>query len=111
MLMCGIPSITLLGEKTDYASILQRTERLAEFGQEPAAFARLLQPVLQEFCNTFDAAKPNQDFWGRICHYQSGGSGPSYLGGWMTAFAVWGEKGQWQGGNLQDIEKPVNATE
>jgi Domain of unknown function (DUF4419) len=109
--MCGIPSITLLGEKEDYDSILQRTERLAEFGEEPRFFARLLQPVLKEFGDAFDAAAsgrvPNEDFWGRICHYQAGGSGPSYLGGWIGAFCVWGEKGEWQGGSLQDIEKPL----
>jgi len=109
--MCGIPSITLLGEREDYSSILQRIERLGEFGKEPSFFARLLRPVLKEFCDAFDASAngkvPNQDFWGCICHYETGGSGPSYLGGWIGAFAVWDDMGKWQGGSLEDIEKPL----
>lgn len=50
---------------------------------------------------------PNKDFWGSICHYKVGGSGPSYLGGWVSAFGVFDVKGKWQGGNLSDIEKPL----
>ena len=114
-LNCGIPSITLLGEKKDYHSILQRIEKLAEFGEEPRFFGRLLQPVLREFCDAFDAVAnggiPNIDFWSRICHYESGGSGPDWLGGWIGAFCVWNDKGEWQGQKLEDIEKPLKPHE
>ncbi|KAG8832675.1 hypothetical protein FRC17_000894 [Serendipita sp. 399] len=114
--LCGIPSITLLGEKEDYLSILLRLDRLEEFGQEPSAFAHFLRPVIKEFANAFDYVKeehtlPNPEFWGRICHRRSGGSGPTYLSGWITAFCVWGTEGKWQGGNLGDISKPLTEDE
>jgi hypothetical protein len=112
---CGIPSVTLLGEKKDYHSILQRIEKLAEFGEESRFFGRLLQPIMIEFCNAFDAVAsggiPNVDFWSRICHYKSNGSGPDWLGGWIGAFCVWNDKGEWQGQKLEDIEKPLQPHE
>lgn len=108
---CGIPSITLLGEKADYMSILERIERLAEFGEEPTIFGRLLKPVLQEFCNAFDGPDAlNHDFWSRICH-EEGGSGRSDLSGWITSFTVFSGKGNWLGQKLEDMEKPLNAGE
>ncbi|KAG8820174.1 hypothetical protein FRC17_010235 [Serendipita sp. 399] len=111
---CGIPSITLLGEKDDYLSILFRLDRFEEFGQEPTMFATFLRPILKEFVNAFDYQQegplPNPDFWGKICHRYDMGSGPTFLCGWMTAFAVWDRDGKWQGGDMSKINKPVEGT-
>ncbi|PVF95609.1 hypothetical protein CPB86DRAFT_710916, partial [Serendipita vermifera] len=108
---CGIPSITLQGTKEDYLSIYQRLDKLEEFGPEPTAFARLLRPVIKQFTAAFHAVEegktPDPDFWGRICHYHSGGSGPSYISGWLSVFCVWNKKGKWQGGNIDLIDEPV----
>ncbi|KAF2743072.1 hypothetical protein M011DRAFT_462029 [Sporormia fimetaria CBS 119925] len=46
---CGIPSVTLLGEKADWADMLKRLDKLEELGEEPKKFASLLRPVLQYF--------------------------------------------------------------
>ncbi|KAG8799840.1 hypothetical protein FRC17_007030, partial [Serendipita sp. 399] len=113
---CGIPSITLLGEKEDYLAILFRLDKLEEFGKEPTVFARFLRPILKEFVAAFDPVRegtctPNPEFWGKICHSHSGGSGPTWLGGWLTAFCVWNAEGKWQGGNLEDINKPLTSEE
>jgi hypothetical protein len=113
--LCGIPSITLLGTKEDYLAILLRLDKLDEFGHEPTVFAKLLRPVVKHFANAFDMIEegktPDPDFWGKICHYHSGGSGPSYISGWLSAFAVWTNKGKWQGGNMDLIEEPIPEEE
>jgi hypothetical protein len=46
---CGLPSVTLLGEKSDWEKILGRIERLPKFGDEPAEWYTLLKPVLTRF--------------------------------------------------------------
>ena len=43
MLLCGIPSVTLLGEKDDYEQILMRLEKLCEYGSEPTTFCNMLK--------------------------------------------------------------------
>jgi len=109
-LMCGIPSMTLLGEKGDYETILQKIDRLDEFGEEAATFARLLKPILAQFVLAFDVVAqdgtPDAEFWGRICHVHRGGSGPDYLAGWISAFCSWGKDGKWQGPQLDTITTP-----
>ncbi|KAG8820175.1 hypothetical protein FRC17_010236 [Serendipita sp. 399] len=111
---CGIPSITLLGEKDDYLSILFRLDRFEEFGEQPTMFATFLRPILKEFVNAFDyqqgGPSPNPDFWGKICHRYNGGSGPTFLCGWITAFAVWDRDGSWQGGDMSMVNQPVEGT-
>jgi hypothetical protein len=93
---CGIPSVTLLGERADYEDILQRLDKLPELGAETSTFADLLRPVLRNFIATFDKQKSDstRDFWSKIAHRSGGGSGPSYLGGWLTAFCFWDNKGK-----------------
>ncbi|OAG01023.1 uncharacterized protein CC84DRAFT_1168214 [Paraphaeosphaeria sporulosa] len=95
-LSCGIPSVTLLGKREDWENILQRLDTLPEFGAEPAAFADGLRPVLQGFIATFDGERTPEtlDFWGRIAHRTFGGSGPTYLSGWITAFCFWDADGK-----------------
>jgi hypothetical protein len=95
-LMCGIPTVTLLGERADYEDILKRLEKLPELGPEASTFADLLRPVLRNFIATFDPEQStvSHDFWSKIAHHLGGGSGPSYLGGWLTAFCFWNDKGE-----------------
>ena len=95
-ILCGLPSITLLGEKKDWELILGRLEKLSSVGEEPSLFGRLLKPVVQRFVKSFDepVGKEVLEFWGQIAHHVSGGSGPSYYSGWITAFCFWDEKGK-----------------
>jgi hypothetical protein len=46
---CGLPSVTLLGEKSDYELIARRLEKLCTYGNQPTEFCRLLQPILRRF--------------------------------------------------------------
>jgi len=91
---CGIPSVTLLGEKQDYEEILARLEKLSQYGEEPAEFRAGLVPVLDGMVRTFDAAKGEEvkRFWETICDYE-GGSGMNYYSGWIVAFCFWDDKG------------------
>ncbi|KAF9525533.1 hypothetical protein CPB83DRAFT_546657 [Crepidotus variabilis] len=110
-LRCGIPSITLNGSKEDWSSVVLRLDKLASFGQEPAAFAELLRPVLLRFVQAFDKNELGEvqdiDFWSKICHVATGGSGPPHLSGWLTAFCVWNQDGQWMGPKLP--RQPANT--
>ncbi|KAL8923614.1 MAG: hypothetical protein Q9208_004561 [Pyrenodesmia sp. 3 TL-2023] len=90
------PSVTLLGNKEDWELILTRLEKLKEYGEEPTQFCNLLQPVVSRFVGSFDnpTADETTGFWQRIAHYSSGGSGPSYYSGWITAFCFWDKDGK-----------------
>jgi hypothetical protein len=100
---CGIPKVTILGSKTDWETILERIDKLKEYGQETTAWHALLRPVLLRFCQVFDdgvaESRENCEFWQRVCH-ATGGSGVTWLSGWITAFCVFDEKGNWQGDDL-----------
>ena len=95
MLLCGIPSVTLLGNRDDYEDILSRLDKLEELGEQTTDFAMLLRPVLRNFIASFDdiMTAETQDFWSKIAHYE-GGSGISRLTGWLTAFCFWRNDGE-----------------
>ncbi|THU90809.1 hypothetical protein K435DRAFT_968487 [Dendrothele bispora CBS 962.96] len=98
-LKCGIPKVTLEGEKADWEHLLARVEKLKEFGEEPTLWYNLLRPILTRFIRAFDdpSGQENIDFWNKVAHKGSMGSGPTYLSGWITAFCAWNEDGQWIG--------------
>ncbi|KAF8152210.1 hypothetical protein B0H34DRAFT_677611 [Crassisporium funariophilum] len=104
-LTCGIPSVTLEGEKADWENLLARLDKLDSFGAEPTAWAALLRPIVSRFVSAFNGA-PDVDFWNRVCHYHPQGSGPTYLSGWITAFCVWTSAGEWQGLSLAHPQTP-----
>jgi len=103
-LICGLPHVTLLGEKDDWEQIVRRIEKLKEYGPETTAWYRLLKPVVTRFARAFDDgvtdSADNHDFWNRVAHWQSMGSGPTYLSGWITAFCVFSDEGKWLGDDL-----------
>jgi hypothetical protein len=102
---CGIPRVTLLGDRSDWEDILARIERLKEYGPETKTWYRLLQPVLRRFVLSFDEGyaenSENLEFWQRVAHHVGGGSGETtYLRGWIAAFGVFDSNGKWIGGSL-----------
>ncbi len=103
-LRCGIPHVTLLGEKDDWEQIVRRIEKLKEYGPETTAWYHLLKPVVTRFARAFDIdvadSADNREFWNRVVHWRSGGSGPTYLSGWITAFCAFDNQGKWLGGGL-----------
>lgn len=105
-----MPAVTLLGEKADYEIILTKLDKLEELGIEAKAFTSLLRPIIYGFIATFDAISagvdPNMDFWGKICHEHSMGSGSNVLSGWLTAFCAWDKDGKWQLSTLDSVIPP-----
>ena len=98
-LLCGLPSITLLGSIDDWKLLRGKVDRLLEFDTKDGLMKKwleLLTVVLDEFVET-KSGVDNMEFWDRICHYSGGGSGPTYLSGWITTFGVFDKDGKWQG--------------
>ncbi|KAJ7764166.1 hypothetical protein DFH07DRAFT_902933 [Mycena maculata] len=108
---CGIPRVTLEGERSDWVDILGRLEKLKEYGLEAIAWYHLLRPVITRFVAAFDApaSAENVAFWQRVAHYVPGGSGfGAYYNGWISAFTAFSKKGEWIGHTL-DTETSAPA--
>ncbi|CAG9989359.1 unnamed protein product [Clonostachys byssicola] len=93
--LCGIPSVTLLGQREDWVKIRNRLDKIKQFSAEPTMFAERLITVVNNLIIAFD--KPTdpsvKEFFGKIAHWMDGGSGISWLSGWITAFCAWGFDG------------------
>ncbi|KAK8093886.1 hypothetical protein PG997_000571 [Apiospora hydei] len=96
--VCGIPSVTLLGEHADYEKILHRLDRLCEFGEEPTQFCAQLRPILRRCVRSFDAPEDDaiKEFWNNICTIHAMGCGGTehYYTSWITAFCFWQARGE-----------------
>lgn len=97
--LCGIPSVTLEGEKADWERLYKRLERLPELGPEPEQWAAMLRPILRRFVEAFDG-NPDVAFWERVVKID-GICALDTLSGWITAFCVWDADGKWLGPRLK----------
>ena len=89
-LRCGIPKVTLEGEKKDWEAIPHCLEHLKKYGTQTIAWYHLLRPVLSRFVTAYDdhpTHADNLDFWNKAAHRELG-SGPQWLSGWITAFCL-----------------------
>jgi hypothetical protein len=91
-LMCGIPEVTLLGTLQDWENLHVRVGRLATFGPVCEKWGNMLMKITNQFVES-KKGNVDLDFWGKVCHYSGGGSGPTYLSGWITAFCVFDNSG------------------
>ena len=93
---CGIPSVTLLGEKQDWESLRAKLWRLPSLGVEPGIWSKQLDQVVGSMITCFDTDKQAQsiDFWQKIAHFHNMGSGLTYLSGSITAFCFWSSEGK-----------------
>ncbi|KAK4159265.1 hypothetical protein QBC43DRAFT_381980 [Cladorrhinum sp. PSN259] len=108
-IICGLPSVTLLGSREDWVKLQQKLERLPEFGKEPAEYYARLRPIFKRFVNTFDApdSEETTGFWNSIVfasHSSVCGAAPLDISGWITGFLYWNDQGlPW--------ERPSNASQ
>lgn len=90
-IICGFPTVELLGEKADYEAILGRLDKLEEYGAEPSQFAALLRPVLRRFVRSFEAPEAEDvvKFWRTAFDLDDSVCGITTYTGWITAFTFW----------------------
>ncbi|PHH80035.1 hypothetical protein CDD80_3024 [Ophiocordyceps camponoti-rufipedis] len=95
---CGLPSVTLLGTRADWAALLEKLERFELLGEEPAEYARVLRPILKGFIETWDdpEAESTKEFWSKIVNgrRQVACGGSAYVTGWITGFYYWDRNGK-----------------
>lgn len=96
---CGLPSVTLLGDRQDWEEILHRLAKFAHYGSEPAQWADRLRPVLKNMLLTFDEPESEQvkQFWLHVVQEEGqagSGRGDKTLSGWITAFTFWDQDGK-----------------
>lgn len=92
-LRCGLPAVTLEGTLEDWKNIRKGAEKIKEIAaSSPSTIAshltkwyEILTPVLEEFIKTYEG-KVDKNFWQSIANYVGGGSGPTYLTGWINVF-------------------------
>jgi hypothetical protein len=107
----AIPRVTIEGERSDWANILERLEKLKEYGLETTAWYHLLHPVVSRFVGAFDdhTSGENVDFWQRVAHYIPGGSGfPGCYTGWISAFTAFNKEGMWIGNELKGVRTYIS---
>jgi hypothetical protein len=104
-IQCGIPRVRLEGERKDWENILERLEKLKEYGLQSIAWYHLFVPIVSRFVKAFNEPNgmENVDFWQRVAHYNGGGSGPTWVSGWITAFCVFDAQGRWLGHRFREL--------
>ncbi|CRK20906.1 hypothetical protein BN1708_012973 [Verticillium longisporum] len=98
-IICGFPSVTLQGGKSDWEALLDKLARLPEFGEEATAYAERLRPILKRFIKSFDEPDSSEtvQFWNDIVSARSEffcGAPPFYMSGWITGFYYWNDRGE-----------------
>ncbi len=110
-LKCNLPRVTLEGERVDWIKIQERIKFLRSFEKETVLhkWADVLEHVIQYFIDAFDekvdGKTDSSGFWNRIATQTGGGSGPSYLEGWILAFYPFDDKGKYCLNSLANIRK------
>ncbi|RDA94119.1 hypothetical protein CP533_6603 [Ophiocordyceps camponoti-saundersi (nom. inval.)] len=96
--ICGIPSVTLLGTKEDWVALLKKLDLLSEFGEEPSEYASVLRPIFTGFVQSWEhpKSKETKDFWSKIAvgNVPLGCGSMPIVSGWITGFYYWDATGQ-----------------
>ena len=80
--LCGIPEITIKGNKEDYNKILLSLESLRKYGLD--WWIDKLMPIIEQFILALEG-QPNYDFWSSI-YKQKNKSGGPFITGWISNF-------------------------
>lgn len=98
---CGIPEITLLGERDDWVKIQERLGKLLLWGDEAKDYHRYLTPIFRNIVASFNdpASETVVSFWETMVsrHGPDGMSGAKpypYITGWITGLFLWNTDGK-----------------
>ena len=88
----------MLGTVDDWILLRTKIERLAEFDDEDDPIAAEWLVLLLVICNnlvesTKNGSHNNLWFWDTIVSHHGGGSGPSYVSGWVSTFSFFNKDG------------------
>lgn len=93
-LRCGIPEVTLKGTVEDWVDMQTRAKKVvALFGIADADGVNHLQvwgdsiDQMMGYMAESRKGNPSLTFWDTVAHRSGGGSGPTYLSGWVTLFS------------------------
>lgn len=106
-LKCGIPKVELLGTEEDYVKLLRIVDTLLKFDNDEkwmTSWHAMMRPIFEKLLQIKKGQDDGQDFFSCVCSYQRGGSGPSYLSGWITTFCCFDKDGEWQVKKLEDCD-------
>ncbi|KAJ7673968.1 hypothetical protein DFH06DRAFT_910992, partial [Mycena polygramma] len=109
---CGIPRVTLEGERADWELLVTRLEtlktRYKDFGLPVVAWYHLLLPVLTHFAAAFDDPEgaENREFWSGVvlAKDEGGKKSDGKLSGWITALCAFSVDGRWFG---PEVNTPI----
>lgn len=98
-IICGLPSVSLLGELSDWEALLAKLDRLPDFGAGPARYKARLLPVLSRFVESYKNPESAEvrKFWNSIVRSSTSGmcgQPPVMISGWITAFFFWTADGK-----------------
>ncbi|KAF8451467.1 hypothetical protein BDZ91DRAFT_768402 [Kalaharituber pfeilii] len=110
-------SVTLQGDKADWATLLAKIEKLRGYNAETVMWYHMLEPVLSRFVRAFDDpdGEWNREFWNRAATTETprpGSGATTYLTGWLTAFIPFDNEGKWQLVScFEDVIQPIPQSE
>lgn len=98
---CGIPEITILGERDDWVKIQNRLDKLLLWGDEAKEYHKYLTPIFKNIVASFDdpASEAVVTFWKTMVSHHgpsgdSGGKPYPYITGWITGLFLWNNDGK-----------------
>lgn len=106
-ILCGIPSVTLLGEESDWQKILVRIDYLSRFAEKHPELGKwklVLETIVEKMVQTFRSPDSPDvvRFWQCAVHaYQDDYYEEKHISGWLLAFCFWDAEGRLLAGNFQ----------
>ncbi|CBJ33385.1 conserved unknown protein [Ectocarpus siliculosus] len=104
---CGLPSVTLMGTVQDWKLLRAKVERLLDFeviDNPEGDVMEVWVGYLRKVCDGFVESAEHPDstetlqFWDKVVSHIGGGSGVSYITGWLSAFACFNKDGKFMDG-------------
>ncbi|CAB1118821.1 unnamed protein product [Ectocarpus sp. CCAP 1310/34] len=116
-LECGLPSVTLMGTVQDWKLLRAKVERLLDFEVKDNPEEDVMEVwvgYLREVCDGFVESAEHPDstetlqVWDKVVPHIGGGSGVSYITGWLPAFACFNKDGKFMGRNTNKARIGLN---